>query len=260
MIRPEAPGRQVRTALIAGAAGAVGRATAELLLGSGHRCLLVDRDEEAVRSVAAGRDEAPWLYADLTDARAVEHVVAASSARLGGIDSLILAAGIEGPVAPIEETDDSAFDSVMAVNVRSVWLMLKACLPGMKARRRGSVVALSSISGTGPAPLMAAYGASKHAVLGLVRSAAREAAEFGVRVNAVCPGPIDSDMMRRIDRGLSARLPGRLGGAPNAAGSLPLRRYAQADEVARMIAFLCSEESGYCTGGTYMVDGGYTSR
>jgi NAD(P)-dependent dehydrogenase (short-subunit alcohol dehydrogenase family) len=101
---------------------------------------------------------------------------------------------------------------------------------------------------------------SKHAVVGLVRTAALEAGRHGVRVNAVCPGPVESEMMRRLDRALSERDPARAAGQGDAAKSLPTQRYVSAAEVARMAAFLCSDESGSCNGGTYMVDGGFTAR
>ncbi len=110
---------------------------------------------------------------------------------------------------------------------------------------------LSSISGTMAAPMMSAYAASKHAVMGLVRTAAREAAGSGVRVNAVCPGPAVSSMMARIDANL---------GRPDAARSVPMQRYAEPEEIAEMIAFLCSDASRYSTGSSFMVDGGYSCR
>jgi NAD(P)-dependent dehydrogenase (short-subunit alcohol dehydrogenase family) len=116
------------------------------------------------------------------------------------------------------------------------------------------------VAGVGPSPLLAAYGASKHAVVGLMRSAAREAVACGVRVNAVCPGPVESDMMQRIDASFTQRYPERRGGQPNAAASLQMGRYATPHEVAQTIAFLCSDASIYCRGGTFMVDGGYSAR
>ena len=118
---------------------------------------------------------------------------------------------------------------------------------------------LSSIAGVGASPMLAPYGASKHAVLGLARTAAKEAAASGVRVNAVCPGPVESEMMQRIDALFGERYPERRGGQPNAA-AVPMSRYALPEEVAHMIAFLCSDASSYCSGGAYMVDGGYAAR
>jgi NAD(P)-dependent dehydrogenase (short-subunit alcohol dehydrogenase family) len=148
----------------------------------------------------------------------------------------------------------------MSVNVRGVLLALKESLAAMKPRRSGSIVILSSIAGMGASAMLAPYGASKHAVLGLMRAAAREAAASGVRVNAVCPGPVESEMMQRIDASFRGQYPGWRDGQPSASAALPMGRYALPEEVGRMVLFLCSEASSYCNGGAYAVDGGFMAR
>jgi NAD(P)-dependent dehydrogenase (short-subunit alcohol dehydrogenase family) len=248
--------------LITGATGVIGRTTAQLACEQHGSVFLVDLEGDGLSRLAATlpAGQVAWLAADVTDAAQVRQAFAAAEARFGAIDGAVLAAGIEGPVGLIEDCADDAFDAVIAVNVRGVWLSLKRCLALMKPRGTGSVVMLSSISGVGGAPRLAPYAMSKHAVLGLMRTAAREAAASGVRVNAVCPGPVESDMMSRINASLNSRSSDEPAGRCDPAASLPMGRYALPEEVAQMIVFLCSNASSYCSGGTYMVDGGYSAR
>lgn len=246
-----------KTVLITGASGAVGQACVETFLAAGARIVMTDR------TAPATLPDSPdvWFRAtDVTDRQAMGAVVEAALRRFGQIDAAVLAAGIEGPVGPIEDISEADIDAVLAVNVKGSLFAMQALLPSMKARGAGSIVALSSISGLVGAASLAPYVISKHAVVGLVRSAALEAGRQGVRVNAVCPGPIESDMMRRLDAALSARDPNRPVNASDGAKSIPLQRYATAADVAQMIAFLCSDEAASCHGGTYMVDGGFTAR
>jgi NAD(P)-dependent dehydrogenase (short-subunit alcohol dehydrogenase family) len=240
--------------VMTGAAGAIGRAMAKLLYAEGYRLLLVDRDAGALEVLAAECPGSTSHVAQASDATQMAAVFAAA----GSLDAVILAAGIEGPVGVLEDCAEDAFDEVLRVNVKGVWLGMKFALPLMKAQRRGSIVALSSISGVMAAPLLAPYAASKHAVVGLVRSAAREAAAHNVRVNALCPAPVDSQMMTRIDAGLAAAAPGRA--ETDAAKRVPMQRYARTEEVARAAVFLCSDASSYCNGSTFMVDGAITCR
>lgn len=245
-----------RTILITGAAGVVGQASVQLLAERGARIMMTDR----VAPARETGDNLAWLAADVTDREAMVSVVRATVERFGRLDALVLTAGIEGPVGPVEELGERDLDQVLAVNLKGSLFALQAALTVMKAQGSGSVVCLSSISGVIGSASLAAYTMSKHAIIGLVRAAALEAAASGVRINAVCPGPIDSDMMQRLDRALSERYPERVAGTGGAASGLPLQRYVTADEVARMIAFLCSDEAAACTGGTYMVDGGFTAK
>ncbi|MFZ5721734.1 MAG: SDR family NAD(P)-dependent oxidoreductase [Pseudomonadota bacterium] len=245
-----------KTVLITGAAGDIGRACTSLFADQGARLALVDLAPPPDLPQA---DVAFWP-ADVTDRAALGAAVNAAVERFGRIDAAVLAAGVEGPVSPIEEIDEAELDRVLAVNVKGSLFALQACLPRMKAQGSGSVVALSSISGVVGAASLGAYAISKHAVLGLVRTAALETGRHGVRVNAVCPGPIQSAMMQRLDAALSARDPGRAQGQPDGARSIPLQRYVTVEEVARMAAFLCSDHASSCHGGAYMVDGGFTAR
>ena len=172
----------------------------------------------------------------------------------GRIDAALLNAGIEGAVGPLVDYPAEMFDRVMAVNVRGVWLGLKHVMRAMAATG-GSIVITSSTSGIRATPNLCAYTASKHAVIGLMRSAALEGAAQKIRVNTVNPSPIDTPMIASLEqkRGLAGR-----NDQPMARGT-PLGRYGTPEEVARLMLFLASDEASFCTGGVYMVDGGVSA-
>ena len=244
-----------KVAVVTGAANGIGAAAAELFAREGAAVLLVDRDEAGLH-VIAGRigAAASVLVADVTADDSAARFVAEALRLHGRVDAALLNAGIEGEVAPIGRSTLAGFDRVMAVNVRSVWLGLSALLPAMKARG-GSIVVTASVAGLRATPGMAPYGASKHAVIGLMRTAAVEGAPHGIRVNTVNPGPIDTRMMACIEAGRNPADPA----AAHRAGEarIPLGRYGRVDEVAAMMLFLCGDEGAYCTGQTYVVDGAY---
>ena len=245
-----------KTVLITGAAGTVGQACVETFLKAGARVMLTDRLAPPPRA----HPDVAFEGGDVTDPASVQAVFATALSRFGRVDAAVLAAGVEGVAAPVEAISEAAIDRVLAVNVKGTLFWLQACLTHMKAEGGGSIVALSSISGLVGAASLAAYTLSKHAVVGLVRAAALESGRHNVRINAVCPGPIESAMMRRLDQALSDLDPTRPAAISGAAPGVPLQRYATASEVARMIAFLCSDDSASCHGGTYMVDGGFTAK
>jgi NAD(P)-dependent dehydrogenase (short-subunit alcohol dehydrogenase family) len=263
-----------KVAVITGGAGGIGRAAARLFVDEGARVLLVDLDEaalqEAVRAaVAAGGASAPgpdgtesasYVVADTTQPDQVQRFVRAAVERYGGIDVFLANAGIEGRVASIPEYPIDVFDQVMAVNVRGVWLGLKYVIPELQRRGGGSIVITSSTAGIRSRGYTSAYTASKHAVIGLMRAAAQECAPLGIRVNTVNPAPIETRMMRSIEQMLAASGTGapRTPAEVKAAGAqrIPLKRYGEPEEVARLMLFLASDESSFCTGGVYMVDGG----
>jgi len=243
-----------KTVLITGASGTVGLACREAFREAGAQLAMTDR-------VASGASDEVWFHpADITDRQAVDEMFAAAVKRFGRIDCAVLAAGAEGAVGPVEAISEADIDAVLAVNLKGTLFPMQACLAHMKAKGGGAIVALSSISGLVGAASLAPYVISKHAVVGLVRAAALESGRHGVRINAVCPGPIDSPMMRRLDEALAAQDPGRPAGRADAAPGVPLQRYARPAEVAGMIAFLCSDAAGACHGGTYAVDGGFTAK
>jgi NAD(P)-dependent dehydrogenase (short-subunit alcohol dehydrogenase family) len=168
---------------------------------------------------------------------------------------LIANAGTEGVLKPIEELSVTDFNDTLQTNVIGVWLAMKHVVAPMKARGGGSIVALSSIAGMIGFPAMAPYIASKHAVFGLVKTAALELGEANIRVNAVGPGPIDNRMMQSLGSQLAGDEAAGL--RAQVESTIALRRYGTNEEVAHLLAFLASDASTYCTGSNYMIDGGY---
>ena len=246
-----------KVAVITGAANGIGLAAAERFVAEGATLLLVDLHEAALRDVAGRLGPAvSWLAADVAEADSAERYTAEVLKRHGRVDAALLNAGVEGEVAPIGKASLAAFDRVMAVNVRGVWLGLSALMPAMKAQG-GSIVITSSIGGLKATPTIAPYGASKHAVIGLMKSAAVEGAPDRIRVNTVNPGPIDTRMIAAIESG---RNPADAGAARRAGiARIPMQRYGRVEEVAAIMLFLASDEASFCTGATYAVDGGSTS-
>lgn len=248
---------QGKIVLITGANGEIGRACAELFRQRGARLALSDL--APTPPAAIGQDDF-YVQADVRDAQSVKRAHIAVVNQFGCIDVAVLAAGIEGPVSRIEDISADDLDEVLAVNVRGSLLWTQHCLRDMKAAASGSIVLLSSISGVVGSSFLGAYTISKHAVLGLMRTAALEAGQSGVRVNAICPGPVQSQMMRRLDTALVAFDPERFSGQADASRALPLHRYVSPREVAAMAVFLGSPEASSCHGGVYMVDGGFTAK
>lgn len=245
-----------KVAVVTGAAGGIGLALVRRLLGEGYRVALVDLQQAALEQVARDNDLDPartlLVAADVSREEDVERYVAATLERFGRIDAFANNAGIEGSPAPIEEQSVEMLDRVYAVNVRGVFLGLKHVLRVMRRQGAGAIVNLSSLAGIMGAPTHGAYVMSKHAVIGLTRTAAAEAAAAGVRVNAVLPGAINTEMMRRIERD-SGDAAATLAG--NRAVT-PMGRYGEPEEVAAVIAFLLSDAASYVTGSLYTADGG----
>ncbi len=246
-----------RLAVVTGAGGAIGRATALRLAAEGAIVLAVDLDEAAiVPTVAAIEDaggSAHGMGADVSLAGDVRSYCEAA-AELGGgrVNAFFNNAGIEGPIAPIEEQTEADFDRVIAINVRGVFLGLKHLLPHMADG--GAIVNTGSGASLRGAPLQVPYVASKHAVLGITRSVAREVARRGIRVNAVLPGPIEGRMIDTIAAAMPAGDAERRYRA-----AIPMRRFGRPEEVAATVAFLLSDDAAYITGAGYEVDGGQTS-
>jgi NAD(P)-dependent dehydrogenase (short-subunit alcohol dehydrogenase family) len=241
--------------LITGAGAGIGLAAATLLAAAGASVVLADLHEDALAAaVAAIGARASYVVTDVSDPAAMQRAVDTAVERHGGIDVFIANAGVEGSMIGITDYPLEQFDRVMAVNVRGVWLGLQSVVPVMRRRGGGSIIITSSGAGTHGMPKMSAYSASKHAVIGLMRSAAIELARDNIRVNTVNPGPVETRMMRSIEENL----------APGAAEKIkqrfehatPLRRYAAPEEIAQMMVFLASDASSYCTGAVYAVDGG----
>ena len=246
-------------AVITGGAGDIGRATARLFVQEGAFVVLVDRDEPSLIRASADleSDAVSYIVADVCDEAQVRGYVDTTLQRHGRIDTLFCNAGTEGIAAPVVDYPLEVFERVFAVNVTGVMLSLKHGLPVMQKQGSGSVIIASSIAGLRAVPLFSAYVASKHAVVGLMRSAALETARSGIRINTVHPSPIAGRMMASIEEGAA---PGAAAAvrAQTEAG-IPAGRYGRPEEVAQLAMFLASDESRFCTGGTYSVDGGMSA-
>ena len=245
-----------KVAVITGAAGDIGRAAAQLFIREGAKVVLVDIDENALKEAVQtiGNNAADIVVADVTDPIQVQQYIQSALDRHGRIDVFLNNAGVEGVVKPIHEYPVEVFDRVIAVNVRGVWLGMKYMIPVMTEAGGGSIIITSSIAGIKGSPLVSAYVASKHADVGIMRTAALECAETGIRVNTVNPAPIETRMMRSLEKGLIPESPSEAKEAFQE--MMPIGRYGTPEDVAQMMLFLASDESRYCTGGVYMVDGG----
>jgi NAD(P)-dependent dehydrogenase (short-subunit alcohol dehydrogenase family) len=250
-----------KVAVITGGAGGIGRTAAQLFTEEGAKILLVDVNQAALQDAVQtiGSNVASYTVADTTQPEQVQHFVQTAVERYGGIDIFLANAGIEGVVQPITDYPIEVFDQVMAVNVRAVWLGLKYVIPVMRDRGGGSIVITSSTAGIRAGRGLSPYITSKHAVIGVMRAAALECAPLGIRVNTVNPAPIETRMMRSLEE-MSTSASGRATTVEHIkqgfASRIPLRRYGTPEEVARLMLFLASDESSFCTGGVYMVDGG----
>jgi NAD(P)-dependent dehydrogenase (short-subunit alcohol dehydrogenase family) len=248
-----------KVAVVTGGGSGIGAATAKLFVAEGAQVLIVGRSEEKLRLTVKEIDSGNISYAtaDVTKAEDTQRYLAEAVERYGGIDVVVCNAGIEGPVKPTSDHSVEDFDDVMATNVRGVWLSYKCALPELQKRGGGSVVLTASIAGVIGFPAMSAYIASKHAVIGLARTFAQEAAGFNVRVNAVCPGFIDNDMMAAMARKFAPGAEEELRGTFE--DRVPVKRYGTSEEIANLNLFLASGDSSYVTGAAYVADGGVTA-
>ncbi len=250
-----------KVALVTGASNGIGRATAVGFARNGAKVVVVDRDvvsgEATVGVIRQQGGEALFVPADVTDSSNVRAYVKAALDAYGTIDCFHNNAGIEGKIAPTAEYDEDVFDAVMSVNVKGVFLGLRHVLPVMISQKRGAIVNTASVAGLMASPGMPAYVASKHAVIGITKVAAAEVARHGVRVNAVCPGPIDTRMIHSLEQQVSPEDPAAVGARYRS--SIPIGRYGTPEEIANVVQFLCSDLASNVTGSQYVVDGGRTA-
>lgn len=248
-----------KVAVITGGAGGIGRAAGKLFVEEGADVLLVDLSEEALKDAVQeiGSNRVSYFAGDVTSSEDNAAMIACAEERYGGVDVLLANAGIEGDVAPLVEYDEDRFDQVMAINVKGVFLGLKHAVPAMAKRGGGSIVITSSVAGVGAAPGIGPYSASKHAVIGLMRSAAKEYASLNVRVNTVNPSPVETRMMRTLEEGMGETSAEET--KANIASNIPMERYAEPEEIARVMLYLSSDDSAWVTGSVNMADGGMTA-
>jgi NAD(P)-dependent dehydrogenase (short-subunit alcohol dehydrogenase family) len=245
-----------KSALVTGAASGIGRASALAFAREGARVTLADVDEAAGRraaeEIAAAGGEARFSRADVTSENEVAALVRDAVAAFGGLDCALNNAGITGAPSPIQDLALAEFERVIALNLVGVFLCMKHEIPAMQARG-GAIVNMASGAGLVPTPALAPYCASKHAVLGLTKTAALENARTGIRVNAICPGSTDTPMLQASMAGdpqvkkliLSSQPGGRLG---------------TPEEIAEAAVWLCCDRASFVTGHSLIVDGGAVAR
>ncbi len=239
-----------KVVLITGAGNGIGRATSLGFATRGATVVVVDHDKAAGEATAGiirqQGGTALFVAADVTKSADVQAYVKATVDAYGKIDCFYNNAGIEGSVATTAEYDEDMFDRVIAVNVKGVFLGMRHVLPVMIKQGFGSVVNTASVAGLVASPGMPAYVASKHAVIGLTKTAAGEVGRSGVRVNAVCPGPIDTRMIHSLEAMLNPDDPNAVGARYQQ--NIPIGRYGTAEEVANLVIFLSSDLAGNITG------------
>jgi 3alpha(or 20beta)-hydroxysteroid dehydrogenase len=246
-----------QVAVITGAASGFGLAVASRLAAEGSRLVLVDKDAGALKT-AAGQLGAPLtVVADVTREQDVIGYMRAAKSAFGQVDLFFNNAGIEGKRGPMTEVEAADFDAVLAVNVRGVFLGLREALRIMKEQGGGAVVNSASMAGLHGSARFSPYVASKHAVIGLSRSAALEGAPFGIRVNAIAPGHIDTRMARALTAQINPDDPEAAYQA--IAQRVPMGRYGTADEVGNLVTWLLSRQASYVSGATYLVDGAFNA-
>ncbi|MBY8977660.1 SDR family oxidoreductase [Rhodobacteraceae bacterium NNCM2] len=237
-----------KAAIVTGAARGIGLATTKLLMADGYRVAMVDRDGPALTEAAHGLNGALPLIHDISQPEAVTAMVAETERAFGRIDALVNNAGV-ADFGPIEETDFARWRTVMATNLDGVFLCSQAATPALK-RTRGCIVNIASISGLRASTLRVAYGTSKAAVIHLTQQQAAELGEHGIRVNCVAPGPV------RTKLAIAVHTQAIIDAYHDA---IPLNRYGSEEEIAGVIAFLCSDRASYVTGQTIAADGGFQS-
>ncbi len=247
-----------KVALITGGGGGIGRATALGFALRGAKVMVVDADatlgQGSVDIIAQRGGSAAFVHADVTRSASVKAYVEKTLAAYGRIDAFFNNAGIEGAVTPMQDYDEDVFDQVIAVNLKGVFLGMRHVLPVMLRQGSGAIVNTASVAGLFGSPGMPAYVASKHGVLGLTKVAATDVAALGIRVNAVCPGPVETRMMRSLEAQRNPADPDAVHAATTA--NIPSGRYAQPEEIAGAVIYLCSDLSGDVTGTHIVIDGG----
>jgi NAD(P)-dependent dehydrogenase (short-subunit alcohol dehydrogenase family) len=244
-----------KVALVTGAGSGIGRSAAETFASAGYSVAVADLDEqngaETAQTINSAAGSAIFIQCDVSDESSVKHLVDQTLLEFGRLDAAFNNAGIEGAQANTAEATSENFDRVIAVNLRGVWLCMREELKHMAQQGAGAIVNCSSVAGLIGLPGIGAYAASKHGVLGLTKTAALEYAKRNIRVNAICPGAIETPMLERY-----------LSNTPGAREAMtaiePVGRFGRPEEVAEAAVWLCGDAS-FVTGAALTVDGGWTA-
>ncbi len=243
-----------RVALITGAGSGIGRASAIAFAKTGSKVIVVDLDplggNKTVQEIAAIGGEAIFMKADVSSVSQVEKLIQKVIRRYGRLDYAHNNAGIEGEISKTADCSEENWDKVIRTNLKSVWICMKYEIRQMVCQKFGIIVNTSSVYGlVGSERGMPAYVASKHGIIGLTKTAAIEYAKSGIRVNAICAGPVNTPFRKRLVSKSNEDLT-----------RYPLERVAEPQEIANAAVWLCSDETPYITGSTLVIDGGLTAR
>ncbi len=246
--------RNKRVALITGGGSGIGRASAIAFAKIGAKVLVIDMGKssgnETVQEIISIGGEARFIEADVSVGSQVDSVIQKAMKIYGRLDYAHNNAGIEGDLAKTADCSEENWDNVIRMNLKSVWICMKYEIPQMIRQKFGVIVNTSSVYGlVGSERGMPAYVASKHGIIGLTKTTALEYANSGIRVNAICPGPVKTAFRERL---ISKSLEDLT--------RYPLGRVAEPQEIAKAVVWLCSDEASYVTGSTLVVDGGITAR
>lgn len=242
-----------KTILVVGASSGIGAAAAHVFAAAGASLMLVARSEEPLAAVAKDLSDHDVAYqtGDITDAASVASFVDATVARFGRLDGAFNNAAMGG-AGRLDEVSEADFDRIMAVNVKGTWLCLREEVRVMERQGAGSIVNVSSIGGLRGSSGMGAYQATKHAVIGLTRTAAHDFGPLGIRVNVLAPGPTESPMLDELRRTIPGGVEARI-------AATPLRKAGTGQEVGATAAFLLSDHASHLSGVVLPVDGGFTA-
>lgn len=240
-----------RTIVITGAGAGIGAAAAKHFVALGDDVILLDINAQSLADTAQtlGSDKVTTHVLDVADKSSVLDVFAS----IEKIDVLVNNAGIEHIPTPMHLVSDEMLDKNLNINVKGVWWCMQQALHKMLAQGQGNIINIASVAGLRSAPMIAAYSATKHAVIGITKSAAVEYARQNIRINAVCPSFIDTDMVRRTLALMDEK------GQRSIVGANPMKRLGQVEEIANAIVWLASEESSFMTGHAMTLDGGMTA-
>jgi len=250
-----------KVALVTGGGAGIGEAAALALAREGAKVVLCDVDAaggaDTVRQIEAAGGEALFVESDVSRAGDVAALIASAVDRFGALDCAVNNAGIQGEVNTTEQCSEDNWNRIIAINLTGVWLCMKYEIAQMKRQGGGAIVNIGSNFGLVGSPGMPAYSAAKHGVLGLTKTAALENATAGVRVNAVCPGPVQTPL---VDQMLHAQPDAAAEIMESITSRLPLGRIGRPEEISGAIVWLCSDQASFATGMAMPVDGGFTTQ
>jgi NAD(P)-dependent dehydrogenase (short-subunit alcohol dehydrogenase family) len=249
-----------RVVLITGGATGIGLATARRFAQEGAKVVIASRDEasgqQATADIRASGGEAIFIQTDVTQEAQIEALIKQTIEAYGRIDAAFNNSGTEGIPSPLADDHEENYQKIFEVNVKGLWLSMKHQLKHMQQHGAGSIVNNASIAGLIGFPGLGLYAASKHAVLGLTKSAALENAALGIRVNAVSPAMIETDMAERV---LSAQPGNKEDTIANVKSMHPIGRFGKPEEIASAVTWLCSDDASFVVGHSLTVDGGFTA-